>query len=265
MLRLTLGRRWLTASATRHSLQPKVTEQLAQLVPETSLKPIHARPTQTTSPSDLTISKLLAAGLHLGHSTSQWNPTTLPYMYGTRQGISIINLEQTLTHLRRACQVVRDISYRGGNVLFIGTRPGIGQAMVRAAQHCEGYHVSTKWVPGTLTNAAQVLGRHSTDSDDLFKPDVMVIMNPMENEIALSEAVLHHIPTIALVDSNYDPRKVTFPIPANDDSIRGVELLARVLSEAAREGLVQRKHAMDLAEKANRKPVEKRPNKTYKK
>lgn len=203
------------------------------------------------TPHDLTLGKLLAAGLHLGHSTSLWNPATLPFIFGTREGISIINLEHTLVYLRRACNVAKEIAYRGGSILFIGTRPGFQELTIEAARNCEGYHVSGKWIPGTLTNAYQVLGRHAPpDPEDptrrpqIYKPDLIVLLNPLENKIAIAEAQLNMIPIIAITDTDYDPRKVTYPIPANDDSIRGVELVAKVISSAAKDGVFRRKHAM---------------------
>jgi small subunit ribosomal protein S2 len=218
------------------------------------------RPTaQAVTSHNLTISTLLAAGLHLGHSTSLWNPATLPFIFGTRAGISIINLEHTLVYLRRACNVVREVAQRGGTVLFVGTRPEISELTIDAARVSEGYHVSGKWTPGTLTNAHQVLGRHATpDPQDpgkppkTYKPDIMILFNPLENDIAIAEAQLNNIPTIAITDSDYDPRRVTYPIPANDDSIRGVELVAKVLATSAREGVIKRKQLLDRKEKSSK-------------
>lgn len=201
----------------------------------------------------------MAAGLHLGHSTSLWNPATLPFIFGTRAGISIINPEHTLAYLRRACAVLREVSLRGGIILFVGTRLGIQKITVEAARRAEGYHVSGKWVPGTLTNTAQVLGRYAPpDPDDptrpprTYKPDILVVLNPIENENAIAEALLSRIPVIAITDTDYDPRNVMYPIPANDDSVRGVELVAKVLATAAREGVLQRKLMLDRRDKDER-------------
>ncbi|CDH51684.1 mitochondrial 37s ribosomal protein mrp4 [Lichtheimia corymbifera JMRC:FSU:9682] len=204
------------------------------------------------TPYNLSIGRLLAAGLHLGHSTALWEPATLPFIFGTRQGISIINLEHTLVYLRRACNVAREVAYRGGSILFVGTRPGFQDLTIDAARRCEGYHVSSKWIPGTLTNAQQVLGRHAPPDPEnpgripkTFKPDLIVLLNPLENRIAISEAQLNMIPVIAITDTDYDPRLVTYPIPANDDSIRGVELIAKVISTAANDGVLRRKQLLD--------------------
>ncbi|KAG2176288.1 hypothetical protein INT43_005522 [Umbelopsis isabellina] len=237
-------------------------QQLESLIPTSNdLQAVKRnRPTaQAVTSHNLTISKLLAAGLHLGHSTSLWNPATLPFIFGTRAGISIINLEHTLVYLRRACNVVREVAQRGGTVLFVGTRPEISELTIDAARVSEGYHVSGKWTPGTLTNAHQVLGRHATpDPQDpgkppkTYKPDIMILFNPLENDIAIAEAQLNNIPTIAITDSDCDPRRVTYPIPANDDSIRGVELVAKVLATSAREGVIKRKQLLDRKEKSSK-------------
>ncbi|CAO3597755.1 unnamed protein product [Absidia cylindrospora] len=213
----------------------------------------------TVTPHNLSIAKLLAAGLHLGHSTSLWEPATLPFIFGTREGISIINLEHTLVHLRRACNVAREVALRGGSILFVGTRPGFQTLTIEAARTCDGYHVSGKWIPGTLTNAHQVLGRHaSPDPEDpgrppkTYQPDLMILLNPLENKIAIAEAQLGKIPIIAITDTDYDPRLVTYPIPANDDSIRGVELIAKVIATAAKDGVFRRKQLLDQKEKESK-------------
>ncbi|KAI7866283.1 ribosomal protein S2, flavodoxin-like domain-containing protein [Spinellus fusiger] len=223
---------------------------LPPVLVKTPLRKKVERPPVT--PHTLTIASLLSTGLHLGHATSLWEPTTLPFIFGTREGISIINLEHTLVHLKRACNVARDISQRGGTLLFIGTRPGLKDLTIDAARHCEGYHVSSKWIPGTLTNAHQVLGRHaSPDPEDpgrvprTYRPDLIVLLNPLENRIAISEAQLHKIPIVAITDTDYDPRRVTYPIPANDDSVRGVALVAHVIASAAKEGVVRRKQVLN--------------------
>ncbi|KAI8059139.1 ribosomal protein S2, flavodoxin-like domain-containing protein [Gongronella butleri] len=217
------------------------------------------RSSEAITPYNMTIAKLLAAGLHLGHSTSLWEPSTLPFIFGTREGISIINLEHTLVYLRRACNVAREVALRGGSILFIGTRPGFQDLTIEAARLCEGYHVSSKWIPGTLTNAHQVLGRHAPpDPEDpgrppkTYKPDLIVLLNPLENPIAIAEAQLNKIPIIAITDTDYDPRIVTYPIPANDDSIRGVELIAKVISTAAKDGAFRRKQLLDQQEKQSK-------------
>jgi small subunit ribosomal protein S2 len=110
-----------------------------------------------------------------------------------------------------------------------------------------------------LTNAHQVLGRHASPDPEnpgripkTYKPDLIVLLNPLENKIAISEAQLNKIPVIAITDTDYDPRLVTYPIPANDDSIRGVELVASVIASAAKDGALRRKQLIDQKEKQSR-------------
>jgi len=193
---------------------------------------------------DLTIAQLLASGLHLGHSTSLWNVASMPFVFGIREGISIINLEHTITHLRRACTVTKAVARQGGIILFIGTRDGMEHVTIDAAKSCSSYYVASKWCPGTITNAQEIVGPHTprlpgAQAGDLakpFRPDLVIVLNPIENMIAIKEATRFHIPTIAITDTDVDPRIVSYPIPGNDDSVRGVELVAKVLAEAAKEG-----------------------------
>ncbi|CAG8494456.1 14692_t:CDS:2 [Funneliformis mosseae] len=184
------------------------------------------------SPYDLTLSSLLTANLHLGHSTSLWNPKTSPFIFGIRHGINIINLDYTLIYLRRACKAIKEISYNDGIILFINTRGGgFSNSIIKAARRCNQYQLTTRWLPGTITNSQQIL----------------------ENEIVLEEARQGNVPTIGVIDTDFDPNKVTWPIPANDDSVRGIELLVGVLSVAAKDGLIQRKLMLDKIEKERRR------------
>ncbi|RKP10365.1 ribosomal protein S2, flavodoxin-like domain-containing protein, partial [Thamnocephalis sphaerospora] len=208
------------------------------------------------SPSRLTIARMLASGMHIGHSDALWHPLNLPFIFGTRAGVHIINLEHSLTYLRRACRVVRDVAHQGGIILFVGTRPGQQHLPVEAARRSGSYYVSQRWVAGTITNAHKLLRRSQQQGggsamnkpaelearvlrprqDPIYRPDLMVVLNPLENRIALNEAQKMHIPTVGLIDTDCDPRCVTYPIPGNDDSLRSVELVANVLSMAARDG-----------------------------
>ncbi|CAI2172384.1 1699_t:CDS:2 [Funneliformis geosporum] len=211
------------------------------------------------SPYDLTLSSLLTANLHLGHSTSLWNPKTSPFIFGIRHGINIINLDYTLIYLRRACKAIKEISYNDGIILFINTRGGgFSNCVITAARRCNQYQLTTRWLPGTITNSQQILGtlipkKEQDVISKVFKPDLIVLLNPSENEIVLEEAKQGNIPTIGIIDTDFDPNKVTWPIPANDDSVRGIELLVGVLSVAAKDGLIQRKLMLDKIEKERRK------------
>ena len=140
----------------------------------------------------------------------------------------------TAAHLRRAAKVVQEVSRRGGMVLFVGTREGQDTAVVRAAQLAKGYHLFERWIPGSITNGQQILGKcamkvvnHKDETvpgfeEQLFerpvlRPDLVVCVNPLENYVLLHECALNNIPTIGIIDTNVNPTWVTYPIPANDD------------------------------------------------
>jgi small subunit ribosomal protein S2 len=165
------------------------------------------------------------------------NPNFIPYAYGTRAGITIIDLDQTLPLLRRATNVVRAIARAGGIVIFIGTRPDLLPVVQRSAERLgrQGFHVGERWLPGTLTNRRTYF---KMDLNHLrVIPDLAILLNPLQNINAINEFAMEHVPTMALIDSNVDPRLVMYPIPANDESTRTAELIAGILSIAGREGV----------------------------
>lgn len=192
-------------------------------------------------PTHATISALLAAGAHFGHASSRMNPNFMPYAYGTRAGITIIDLDHTLPLLRRAANLVRAVAYAGGSIVFVGTRPDLRPVVQRAASRVsgQGYHVGERWLPGTLTNKTHVLGAEAVTENKVV-PDLLILLNPLANMNAIRECALEHVPTIGIIDSNADPRIVMYPIPANDENTRSAELIAGVLSIAGREGVALR-------------------------
>ncbi|KAI6714649.1 hypothetical protein B2J93_5678 [Marssonina coronariae] len=211
-------------------------------------------------PEDVTLELLMASQSHLGHSTSLWNPMNQRYIFGVRQGVHIISLETTAAHLRRAAKVVEGVAYAGGLILFVGTRPGQGPCVVSAAKMSKGCHLFENWVPGSITNGDQILAKcekravgindeHIDGFEEkiaewrALQPDLVVCLNPLENYILLHECGLNNIPTIGLIDTDADPTWVTYPIPANDDSLRCVQVIAGVLGRAGEEG--QRKRLED--------------------
>ncbi|KAI8589759.1 ribosomal protein S2, flavodoxin-like domain-containing protein [Geranomyces variabilis] len=285
--------------------------ELASLIPSVSTlgssssSSISQRRSPHPTRMTLTVSTLVAANLHLGHARQSWNQNMLPYIYGERQGIHIINLEHTIVMLRRAINVTREVALRGGNILFVGTRPAIHRVTVEAARHADAYF-ATSWVGGTITNKERVLRRSvGYDPDKVMQtltppeetagqsgkasssrhglkaqasaaasgeedaaagrrgnqsrapknpqpyvhtPDLLIILDYANNAWAVREANQANIPVIAICDTDCNPRRVQYPIPANDDSVTGVELIARALSMASREGSMMR--AERLAEKA---------------
>jgi len=209
------------------------------------------------SPADVTLELLLASEAHQGHVTSLWNPANARYIHGIRQGVHIISLEVTAAHLRRSAKVVQEVARRGGMILFVGTRDGQDRAVARAAELAKGYHLFERWIPGSITNGQQILGRCKTKvvnefdeevpgfEEQLFdrsvlRPDLVVCMNPLENYVLLHECALNNIPTIGVIDTNADPTWVTYPIPANDDSLRCIQVIAGVLGRAGETGQKQR-------------------------
>ncbi|OJT08877.1 37S ribosomal protein mrp4, mitochondrial [Trametes pubescens] len=208
------------------------------------------------APSDITLSALLASGAHFGHSHTRMNPNFVPYAYGTRAGITIIDLDHTLPLLRRAAQVVRGVAARGGSIVFVGTRADLRSTVRLAAERMgkQGYHVGERWLPGTLTNKVHMFGP-DVARDEQVVPDLVVFLNPIPNIHAIRECALEHVPTIGIVDSNVDPRVVMYPIPANDESTRTAELISGLLSVAGREGVaIYHEEQAKAARAASRRP-----------
>lgn len=209
-------------------------------------------------PSQITLELLLASQAHMGHKTSHWNPGNSRYIFGIRQGIHIISLDIIAAHLRRACRIVTGVAERGGIILFVGTRPGQDLCVVQAAKMAGACHLFDRWTPGSITNGHQILGSCQKKVVDEFdrevkgqegmladepaiKPDLVIVLNPLENSVLLHECGLNAIPTIGIIDTNADPTWVTYPIPANDDSMRCVQVIAGVLGRAGQEGQARRK------------------------
>lgn len=234
------------------------TQAIRQMNNSGSVRSDVYNPWETISPEpeNVTLPMLLANQCHLGHATALWHPGNSNYIFGIRDGIHIISLEITLSYLRRAAKVVQEVARRGGIILFIGTRKGQREIIVNAAKIASpAYHIFSRWIPGSLTNGQQILDkcaikvvnaadkeleqyRHSlaTASHPVMRPDLVVCMNPLENEVCLHECGLYNVPTIGIVDTDVNPSWVTYPIPANDDSLRSVALISGVLARAAQRG-----------------------------
>ncbi|CAD6897755.1 unnamed protein product [Tilletia controversa] len=249
---------------------------------KTRLEPLTAK--------ELTLSHLLASTAQVGHTLSSFARANQANVYGVRHKLAIIDVEKaTLPALRRAAAVVRSICERDGVILILGTRPGQQAAVLSAAKRLgeNGYHVTTdRWLPGSITNAPKLLSgsvnhalasspslheptSSSSSSSDgnsphappnsiklaaqTLQPDLLIVLNPVENLHAIREATQCNIPTMAIIDTDVDPRTVTYPIPANDDSLRAVELIVGVLSKAGEQGLKDRQRKLDEQDKLLRK------------
>jgi small subunit ribosomal protein S2 len=224
-------------------------------------------------PDTTTIKQLLEAGAHFGHQTGRWHPRMKTYIFTKRNGIHIIDLEQTAAKLDEACNFVRQVVAEGGNILFVGTKKQAQESVVEEAQRCGMYYVDQRWLGGMLTNFATIQARidhlvrledqHSRGefgnlskkeilkiSEEIaalnrqmggFKemtslPSVLFIIDPIKEKIALAEAKRMAIPVVAIVDTNCNPDEIDYPIPANDDAIRAIRLLCSKIADAAIEG-----------------------------
>lgn len=185
-------------------------------------------------PEDVTLELLMSSQCHMGHHKSLWNPVNQRYIYGVRSDIHIISLEETAAALRRAAKVVEEVAYLGGLILFVGNKKGQMEITARAAELAGACHLFTKWVPGTITNRDVILGKEElrivNEKDEPAQgferhllerrpvmPDLVVVLNPLQNFVLLHECAQENIPTIGLIDTNADPTKVTYVIPGNDD------------------------------------------------
>jgi small subunit ribosomal protein S2 len=209
-----------------------------------------------------TIKELLEAGAHFGHQTSRWHPRMKKYIFTKRNGIHIIDLEQTASMLTKACQFVKEIVEDGGKILFVGTKKQAQAIVEEEAKRCGMYYVNQRWIGGTLTNFAAIQKRidHLVKLEDQKEkgefarlpkkeaqelteeiadlnlslggikemtslPAALFIVDPSKERIAIAEARRLGIPLVSMVDTNCNPDEIDAPIPANDDAIRAIKLI----------------------------------------
>ncbi|MFW6414314.1 MAG: 30S ribosomal protein S2 [Verrucomicrobiota bacterium] len=221
----------------------------------------------------ITIQNLLEAGVHFGHQTHRWNPKMKPYVYGRRHGVTIFDLTITMRKLAEACDFLQELAAEGGNILFVGTKRQCQTLMLEAAQHVNMFHMTNRWLGGTLTNNKVIMSRvkrlkelrrmeeegefdsmpnkeEAQARRELEKlettlggiaemnklPDAMVVADIEHDEIAVREANKIGIPVVAVVDSSCDPKLVDYPIPGNDDAVRSLKILINALTAAIIEG-----------------------------
>jgi len=242
--------------------------------------------------------QMLEAGVHFGHQTRRWNPKMKQFIFGERNGIHIINLDQTLERIETAYEFVRDLVANGGTILFVGTKKQAQDPIRSYAEKCGMYYVNERWLGGMLTNFETISKRVgkmqeyermkvsgefeampkkealllTRELDKLQKnlsgisnlarrPDAIFVLDTMKEHIAVTEANKLKIPVIAVVDSNVDPDVIQFPIPGNDDAIRANDLLTRAIAEAVIEGrfIAQKRNPAAAAAAA---PAERTPEET---
>lgn len=233
----------------------------------------------------ITLRQLLESGAHFGHQTNRWNPKMKRFIYGSRNGIYIIDLQQTLHRFRAAYEFIRNTTARGGRVLFVGTKKQAQDIVSGEAARSQQLYINQRWLGGTLTNFAtikqglnrlkefeqmQTTGvwdslpkkeglRLQKKMDKLEKmlggikdmdtlPGAVFVIDCKKEKIALSEAKKLGIPTVAIVDTNCDPDDVDYIIPGNDDAIRALRLITGRMADAAIEGMHERQaHLPDVA------------------
>jgi small subunit ribosomal protein S2 len=218
--------------------------------------------------------QLLEAGVHFGHHTRRWNPKMAPYLFGVRNGVHIIDLQQTVPLLYRAMNAVRDTVAGGGRVLFVGTKRQAAERVAAAAGRCGQYYINHRWLGGMLTNFKTIslsikrlreleelvqdhTGRTKKEILTLTReqekleralggikemgglPDILFIIDTNKESIAVQEAGRLGIPVVAILDSNSDPEGVAFPVPGNDDALRAIDLYCDMISGAVLAGLQQ--------------------------
>jgi small subunit ribosomal protein S2 len=224
-------------------------------------------------PESISVKQLLEAGAHFGHLTGHWHPYMKGYIFTQRNGIHIIDLEQTVTMLDRACTYIRELVSNGQSILFVGTKKQAQEIVEEEAKRCGMYYVSQRWLGGMLTNFATIQARidylvrledrrdkgeldHLSKKEKMkvekeiarlnkllggFKemttlPGALFIVDPTKEKIALAEAKKVGIPIIAVVDTNCDPTGIEYLIPANDDAIKAIKLICSKIADAVLEG-----------------------------
>jgi small subunit ribosomal protein S2 len=217
---------------------------------------------------EVTMKELLEAGVHFGHQTRRWNPKMKPYIFGKRNGIYIIDLQKTLKLFNEVAQFVQQLAAEGKRILFVGTKRQAQEAIAEEASRCGEFYVTNRWLGGTLTNFVtlrasierlkEIEGRLHDESSPLTKkerlrmerehermiknlegirdmeelPDVLFVVDPKKESIAVSEANKLGIPVIAIVDTNCDPELIDYLIPGNDDAIRAIRLFASRVADS---------------------------------
>ncbi len=241
----------------------------------------------------VTMKQMLEAGVHFGHQTRRWNPKMKRFIHGDRNGVYIIDLEETLRRIETAYTFVRDTVAEGGTVLFVGTKKQAQEPIRRHAQSVGMPFVDQRWLGGMLTNYQTISKRvgkmleyermraagefeempkkealrYGRELEKLDRniggiktmakmPSVVFVLDTIIEHIAVTEARKLGIPIVAVVDTNCDPDLITYPIPGNDDAIRSAELMTRVIAEAVAEGKIihSRKHGVPAAAPEQRTP-----------
>lgn len=233
------------------------------------------------------LTDLLQAGVHFGHREGRWHPKMKNYIFGSRNGIHIVDLEKTQAKLEEALTYVRDLTARGGTILFLGTKRQARDIIKKYATEAGAPYIAGRWLGGTLTNYGEVMNlvKHFNDlkskqaSGALAKytkkeqsnfgkeiedlenkvggiagitraPDAIFVIDIIKEKTAVAEANTRNIPIVALTDTNVNPDKIAYPIPSNDDAVKTIELMTKLVAEAVKEGKQLREKQLSEAVKA---------------
>ncbi|MFU2222739.1 30S ribosomal protein S2 [Streptococcus pluranimalium] len=241
----------------------------------------------------ISMKQLLEAGVHFGHQTRRWNPKMAKYIFTERNGIHVIDLQQTVKLADQAYDFIRDAAANDAVILFVGTKKQAAEAVAEEATRAGQYYINHRWLGGTLTNWDTIQKRiarlkeiKAMEENGTFEvlpkkevallnkqrvrlekflggiedmpriPDVMYIVDPHKEQIAVKEAKKLGIPVVAMVDTNADPDEIDVIIPANDDAIRAVKLITSKLADAVIEGNQGEDAGADFQEEASAESIE---------
>lgn len=223
----------------------------------------------------VSVSELLDAGIHFGHKTSRWNPKMAPYIYGVRDGVHIIDLQQTVPLMQVALKKIYETVKNNGRVLFVSSKVQATELVAEYAKKCDQYYINHRWLGGILTNWSTIsksikkldnIEKVLEDTEEIAsftkkevldltrkqdkliksfsgirniggRPDLLVIIDTNKEHLAIKEAIKLGIPIVAVVDSNSDPDNIDFPIPGNDDAIRSIRMYCSLFADAALAGI----------------------------
>lgn len=221
-----------------------------------------------------TMRQLLEAGIHFGHNTRRWNPKMKPFIFGERNNVHIIDLQQTVPMLYTAMTALQQIASKGGRILFVGTKRQAADPIKAAAERCGQFYVNHRWLGGMLTNWKTIIAsikrlneldanvtndntsgftkrellEMERERDKLMKslggikdmggvPDAIFVIDTLKEELAIQEARKLGIPVVAIIDTNSNPEGITYPVPGNDDALRAIETYCELFSGAILDGL----------------------------
>ncbi len=237
--------------------------------------------------------EMLKAGVHFGHQRSRWHPKMQPYIFGVRNGVHIIDLDKTQEELAKAILYVKNLTATGKVILFVGTKKQAREIIKTAAESCAMPYLNERWIGGLLTNfdefkrrlkkyksikemfATGEIEKYTKHEQTKFKkqlekmekhlgglvtleklPDALYVADVRVEKTGITEARRMHVPLVAVCDSNVDPTKIDYPIPANDDAVHSIKMMAILIAQAAQDGIAEfEKNKVAMKDEHNKKPA----------